>query len=193
MTKRELIDEIVSINRSASPRFLAQFDDVELDAYLAHLSVLKTPRLSGDAAQYEKYFRDLPTIQAPRPAWRVAPVPVSVVAEQELPDPMADDEPDIEDQADEEVLPAPEPDADEPPFPEDQDPAIQDGLPDPAEDEADDAEEELDEAHESDLPAPKPKKRRARPRRRPAAAAKAAPSETPLFAQAEEESDSWLY
>ena len=70
MTKRELIDEILTINRSASPSFLARFTNVQLDEYLAHLHVLAKPRLSGSAAQYEKYFRNCPTIRAPRPPWR---------------------------------------------------------------------------------------------------------------------------
>jgi len=70
MTKRELIDEILAINRSASPSFLARFTDVQLDEYLAHLHVLSTPRLRGSAERYEKYFRNCPAIQSPRPQWR---------------------------------------------------------------------------------------------------------------------------
>ena len=70
MTKRELIDEIITINHSASPRFLARFENQELDDYLSHLRVLATPRLSGHPERYEKYFRNCPTIQATRPQWR---------------------------------------------------------------------------------------------------------------------------
>lgn len=44
MTKRELIDEIRAINRSADPGFLAQFDDADLDDYLRHLRVVRQPR-----------------------------------------------------------------------------------------------------------------------------------------------------
>jgi hypothetical protein len=69
MTKRELIDEIVAINHTATPQFLARFQDDELDEYLGHLRVLARPRLSGNAERYEKYFRNCPTAQ-PRPLWR---------------------------------------------------------------------------------------------------------------------------
>ena len=44
MTKRRLIDEIVSVNRSAKPAFLAGFDDYELDDYLQHLRLAQGPR-----------------------------------------------------------------------------------------------------------------------------------------------------
>ena len=37
MTKRETIDYICEINRSAKPEFLAQFDAEDLDMYLEHL------------------------------------------------------------------------------------------------------------------------------------------------------------
>jgi hypothetical protein len=70
MTKREMIDEILSINLSAEPQFLARFDDDELSAYLTHLRVLSTPRLTGNADRYEKYFRNLPRIAGSRPQWR---------------------------------------------------------------------------------------------------------------------------
>jgi hypothetical protein len=70
MTKRELIDEIVAINHTASPQFLARFQDDELDEYLGHLRVLARPRLSGNAERYEKYFRNCPTTQPARPLWR---------------------------------------------------------------------------------------------------------------------------
>ena len=62
MTKRQLIDEIVGINRTAEPRFLARFDDEELGQYLDHLRRAQTPRLSGDPHRYDKYFRNLPTV-----------------------------------------------------------------------------------------------------------------------------------
>jgi hypothetical protein len=84
MTKRELIDKIVAINKSASPSFLARFDDVQLDEYLAHLRVLETPRLSGSARKYEKYFRNCPTIHAPRPLWRTDSAAVEEIAAEEL-------------------------------------------------------------------------------------------------------------
>ena len=40
MSKRELIDFICQINRSAKPEFLARFSAEELDKYLAHLMEL---------------------------------------------------------------------------------------------------------------------------------------------------------
>ncbi|MGB2821885.1 MAG: hypothetical protein WBF17_12950 [Phycisphaerae bacterium] len=80
MTKRELIDSIVAINQSASPSFLARFDDVQLDEYLAHLRILETPRLSGNAERYDKYFRNCPTIHAPRPLWRTDSAGVEEIA-----------------------------------------------------------------------------------------------------------------
>jgi hypothetical protein len=70
MTKRELIDEILTINQSARPGFLSRFTDGQLDEYLAHLRVLARPRLSGDPARYERYFRNCPTIRVPLPQWR---------------------------------------------------------------------------------------------------------------------------
>jgi len=71
MTKREMIDEILAINLSAQPQFLARFDDEDLEQYLTHLRVLSTPRLAdGPAGRYDKYFRDVPKIASPRPQWR---------------------------------------------------------------------------------------------------------------------------
>jgi len=64
MTKRQLIDEIVTINRSARPAFLARFDDPELDEYLQHLRWAQTPRLSGEAHRYDHYFDGCPTTSA---------------------------------------------------------------------------------------------------------------------------------
>lgn len=40
MTKRELIDFICEINRSAKPEFLANFSEEELNTYLEHLMEL---------------------------------------------------------------------------------------------------------------------------------------------------------
>jgi hypothetical protein len=40
MSKRELIDYIREINRSAKPEFLANFSEEELGAYLEHLMEL---------------------------------------------------------------------------------------------------------------------------------------------------------
>ena len=40
MSKREIIDFIMEINKSAKPEFLAQFPQDELDVYLEHLMEL---------------------------------------------------------------------------------------------------------------------------------------------------------
>ena len=56
MTKRQLIDEIVCINHTAQPVFLAQFDDGDLNAYLQHLRVIQVPRIQRAPSRYEKYF-----------------------------------------------------------------------------------------------------------------------------------------
>ena len=40
MTKREIIDYIIEINRGAKPEFLAQFSEEDLDLYLEHLMEL---------------------------------------------------------------------------------------------------------------------------------------------------------
>ena len=56
MTKRQLIDEIVCINHTAQPAFLAQFDDGDLNAYLQHLHVLQVPRIQTTPSRYDKYF-----------------------------------------------------------------------------------------------------------------------------------------
>ena len=68
MTKRQLIDEIIAINRSAAPAFLAEFEDAQLSEYLGHLRLVGTPRLTGDSQRYAKYFKNCPTIPADEPA-----------------------------------------------------------------------------------------------------------------------------
>jgi len=45
MSKRELIDYICEINRSAKPEFLANFSEEELNAYLEHLMELDLDEL----------------------------------------------------------------------------------------------------------------------------------------------------
>ena len=64
MTKRQLIEEIVSINRTAEPGFLAQFNDADLDEYLRHLELTRTRRVWSDPNRYAGYFRGCPTISA---------------------------------------------------------------------------------------------------------------------------------
>ena len=44
MTKRQLIDQIVSLNGTANAGFLSQFPDRELDTYLQHLTAVRMPR-----------------------------------------------------------------------------------------------------------------------------------------------------
>jgi hypothetical protein len=86
MTKRQLIDEIVAMNQTAEPSFLARFDDAELSEYLTHLNRSRMPRLTGDARKYEKYFLNCPTIGSESPAKRTvrtntpmeSPSPISV-------------------------------------------------------------------------------------------------------------------
>jgi|GEM_PF-4924804 len=43
MSKRELIDAILQVNRSAAPEFLARFKETDLQAYLERV-VAVTPR-----------------------------------------------------------------------------------------------------------------------------------------------------
>ncbi len=46
MDKRELIDCICEINRSAKPEFLAKFSEEDLNAYLEHLMELDLQELA---------------------------------------------------------------------------------------------------------------------------------------------------
>ncbi len=83
MTKRQLIDDILLLNRSAKPEFLAQFDAEELDAYLRHLQLARSPRLSAAQGQYAKYFENVPTIAADAPADATPPPQPTVVGTDE--------------------------------------------------------------------------------------------------------------
>ena len=58
MTKRQLIDQILSLNQTAEPAFLAQFQDRDLDEYLAHLTVAKMPRGASPSARRRRDFYD---------------------------------------------------------------------------------------------------------------------------------------
>ncbi len=58
MTKRQLIDQILSLNQTAEPGFLAQFQDRDLDEYLAHLAVVKMPRGASPSARPRRDFHD---------------------------------------------------------------------------------------------------------------------------------------
>ena len=62
MTKRQLIDEIVTLNQTAEPAFLAKFDPGELDKYLRHLRLARTPRMRRGMGRYRKYFDNCPQI-----------------------------------------------------------------------------------------------------------------------------------
>ena len=64
MTKRQIIDEIILLNRTAKPQFLAQFNCDEVDAYLRHLQLAQTPRLTATQGQYAKYFENVPASKA---------------------------------------------------------------------------------------------------------------------------------
>ncbi len=46
MSKRELIDYILEINKSAKPCFLANFSEEELERYLEHLMELNLEKLA---------------------------------------------------------------------------------------------------------------------------------------------------
>ncbi len=46
MSKRELIDCICEINRTAKPEFLARFDEEELNTYLENLMALDLDELA---------------------------------------------------------------------------------------------------------------------------------------------------
>lgn len=50
MTKRQLIDQILSLNTTAEPEFLAQFPDQDLDKYLDHLNRARLPRMPAEPA-----------------------------------------------------------------------------------------------------------------------------------------------
>jgi len=64
MSKRQLIDEIRSVNRTALPEFLARFNEVDLTDYLQHLIRSQAPRLRGNAARYGQYFSARATARA---------------------------------------------------------------------------------------------------------------------------------
>ena len=205
MTKRELIDKIIAINKSATPGFLARFDDVQLDEYLAHLRILQTPRLSGSAQRYEKYFENCPTIHAPRPLWRTDSAPVEEIAADDFDDAAAEFQGELAEEladgfvddfieepvgpAEREQLYADSEDVEldegqelpaETPLPDEPVPAgtrPEDGVQD-AEDEADETDEATGDETETEV-------------------AVAAAAETdragPPFADREEDSEAWLY
>jgi hypothetical protein len=48
MSKRELIDEILRLNPTAKPDFLAHFKEKDLQEYLVHLNWLNSPAIEPD-------------------------------------------------------------------------------------------------------------------------------------------------
>ena len=60
MTKRELIDEIMVLNHSAAPSFLAEFDDGDLSEYLANLIAVRGSRPLADSRRGESRFNEHP-------------------------------------------------------------------------------------------------------------------------------------
>jgi hypothetical protein len=72
MTKRELIDQILTENHTAEPAFLAQFSDEQLRDYLLHLKQAKQPRPTGNPSRFDRYFRNCPAVAtAPAPSrWK---------------------------------------------------------------------------------------------------------------------------
>jgi len=55
MSKRQLIDEIRSVNRTALPEFLSRFDEVDLHDYLQHLIRSQAPRMQGRSVREGRY------------------------------------------------------------------------------------------------------------------------------------------
>ena len=75
MSKRELIDRIMGINRSADPSFLAKFENGELTEYLDHLRRSR-PTVSAKAAYRRDTFLRQPLQETggPTAASRMMPV-----------------------------------------------------------------------------------------------------------------------
>jgi hypothetical protein len=76
MTKRQLIDDIRTMNHSAHPSFLARFESDDLQRYLDHLHVARKPRLSGDPHRYDRYFQFNTEPYAPAVAQETEEAPV---------------------------------------------------------------------------------------------------------------------
>lgn len=76
MTKRQLIDQILQVNSTVDPGFLARFEQDELDAYLRHLHQARLPRLAGDPHRFDHYFHD-----AAKVSWQPAETQAVAVAE----------------------------------------------------------------------------------------------------------------
>ena len=59
MTKRQLIDEIRTMNTTADAGFLAEFKEAVLNEYLERLLAMRQPRPCSGSEQYETYLEDL--------------------------------------------------------------------------------------------------------------------------------------
>ncbi len=95
MTKRQLIDRIVTINRSAEPGFLAQFEDDELNDYLRHLHVAQSPRPHADPRRFARYF-ELPESVATTVEDEEPQQDIFLPPEEDVPAEESDEEPDEE-------------------------------------------------------------------------------------------------
>ncbi len=100
MTKRQMIDAILQLNTSADVGFLAGFRDEDLNDYLRHLRLARTPRLQGDPHRYDRYFT---TTQTDRTVAELPPCPT----DEEL-DKLLDETMDFEDEGDENAPPNPD-------------------------------------------------------------------------------------
>ena len=54
MTKRELIDRIMQLNPTATPAFLAKFDEDDLAEYLTHLRWVVAPEPSEYVVEHAR-------------------------------------------------------------------------------------------------------------------------------------------
>ena len=68
MTKRQVIDEIVLLNRSALPGFLAQFEDGDLNEYLQRLREVGPLRAWANAHRFDEGFQKSRAMNADRVA-----------------------------------------------------------------------------------------------------------------------------
>jgi len=59
MTKRQIIDEILTINTNADPGFLAGFDPSDLDDYLRRIQTTLEPRAVGRRRPVREIFPGL--------------------------------------------------------------------------------------------------------------------------------------
>ncbi len=89
MTKRQLIDEIICINKTADPAFLANFSDEELQEYLSHLRRFASP-LAPRAGRRRSTSASSAN---PSASWATRPAPQPQPLRVDDPDPDEDDPP----------------------------------------------------------------------------------------------------